>query len=260
MTELIRMFDLTNKVALVTGASRGLGEGIALCLAKAGAHVVINYASSKEKAVLVAEEVRKYGKRVLVIQGDVGKEEDVKRMFERIQKEFTQLDILVNNAGINSDFNIMDMDLANWEKIIRCNLTGNFICAKYAVEMMKEKRFGRIIQISSVVGEQGALFGQVHYASTKSGQLGFTKTLARTVAPFGITVNAIAPGVHMTKQVEGVLGSAGSSRLESVLKNIPLGILGAPDDIGFAVVFLASDEARYITGATIDVNGGLYMR
>jgi len=254
------MFDLTGKIALVTGASRGLGQGIAHCLAKAGAHVVVNYVSSKEKAIRVAEEIRELGREALVLQGDVGKEDDVKNIFESIKKEFGQLHILVNNAGINSDHDIMTMDLATWEKIIRCNLTGNFICAKYAVGMMKEKRYGRIIQISSVVGEQGALFGQVHYASTKGGQLSFTKTLARAVAPFGITVNAIAPGVHMTKQVEGVLGTGGASRLESVLKNIPLGILGTVDDIGYAAVFLASEEARYITGATIDVNGGLYMR
>lgn len=254
------MFDLTNKIALITGASRGLGQGIALCLAKAGAHVVVNYLSSKEKATAVAEEIKKVGKKGLVIQGDVGKEEDVRNIFERIKAEFGQLHILVNNAGINSDHDITTIDLATWEKIIRCNLTGNFLCAKYAVEMMKEQHDGRIIQISSVVGEQGALFGHVHYASTKGGQLSFTKTLARTVAPFGITVNAIAPGVHMTQQVEGVLGNLGSSRLQTVLKNIPLGILGTAEDIGYAVVFLASDEARYITGATIDVNGGFYMR
>ena len=254
------MFDLNGKTALVTGASRGLGKGIALCLARAGADVVANYAGSTEKAESVAGEIRNMGRRAVAIQADVGNEDDVRAMFERIRSEYGRLDILVNNAGINSDFDITTLQVEEWNKILRCNLTGNFLCAKHALEIMKENRHGRIIQISSLVGEQGALYGQIHYASTKGGQLSFTRTLARSVASFGITVNAIAPGVHMTEQVEAVLGNEGSSRLESIIRNIPLGVLGSIEDIGWAAVFLASKEAGYITGATLDVNGGLYMR
>ncbi len=254
------MFDLKGKTALVTGASRGLGKGIALCLAAAGADIAVNYLGSEEKALSTVEKIRKLGRKASVIQGDVGSEEDVKGIFAVVRKEFGGLDILVNNAGINSDQDITTLSVEEWERIIRSNLTGNFLCAKYAAEIMKERKYGRIIQISSVVGEQGALYGQVHYAATKGGQLGFTKTLARSLAPYGITVNAIAPGVHMTDQVEGILGATGSSRLERVLKSIPIGALGSVEDIGWAVVFLASGEAGYITGATLDVNGGLYMR
>ena len=254
------MFDLGGRTALVTGASRGLGKGIALCLARAGADVAVNYAGSTEKAESVAIEIKNLGQRAIAVQGDVGNEDDVCAMFERIRAEYGRLDILVNNAGINSDFDITTLQVEEWNKIIRCNLTGNFLCAKYALEIMKENMHGRIIQISSLVGEQGALYGQIHYASTKGGQLSFTRTLARSVASFGITVNAIAPGVHMTEQVEAVLGNKGSSRLNSVIQNIPLGVLGSIEDIGWAAVFLASKEAGYITGATLDVNGGLYMR
>jgi NAD(P)-dependent dehydrogenase (short-subunit alcohol dehydrogenase family) len=254
------MFDLTGRTALVTGASRGLGKSIALCLAKAGADVAVNYFGAEAKALSVAGEIRSLGKKAIALQGDVGKESDVHSLFANIEKEFGRLDILINNAGINSDFDITTLQVEEWDRILRSNLTGNFLCAKYAVALMKERKFGRIIQISSVVGEQGALYGHVHYAATKGGQLGFTKTLARSVAPYGITVNAIAPGVHMTEQVEGILGNTGASRLESVKKNIPLGILGGAEGIGWAAVFLSSEEAGYITGATLDVNGGLYMR
>ena len=253
------MFDLHGKTALVTGASRGLGKSTALCLARSGADVVVNYLGSKEKASDVVRQIEGLGGKAVAVQGDVGSESDVRSMFDRIRGEFGRLDILVNNAGINSDFDIFTLEPDEWDRIIRSNLTGNFLCAKYAAEMMRENNFGRIIQISSVVGEQGALYGHVHYAATKGGQLGFTKTLARTLAPYGITVNSIAPGVHMTEQVEGILGNTGSSRLESVKKNIPLGALGRGEDIGWAAVFLSSDEAGYITGATLDVNGGLYM-
>jgi len=254
------MFDLTGKTALVTGASRGLGKGIARCLAAAGADVAVNYLGSKEKALSTAEEIRRLGRKAFVAQADIGREDEVMRLFAAIRAEFGGLDILVNNAGVNSDYDITTLTLEEWERILHSNLTGNFLCAKYAVEIMKERKYGRIVQISSVVGEQGALYGQVHYAATKGGQLGFTKTLARSVASYGITVNAVAPGVHMTEQVESVLGSSGSPRIERVIKGIPLGSLGSAEDIGWAVVFLASKEAGYITGATLDVNGGLYMR
>ncbi len=254
-------FDLTGRTALVTGASRGLGRGIARCLAMAGADVAVSYLGSRDQADSAVAEIQALGRRAFAVQGDVGREADVRRIFDRLSSEFNGVDILVNNAGINSDFNIYDMTVEEWQRILNTNLTGNFLCAKYAVEMMRPRRYGRIIQISSVVGQQGALYGHVHYAATKGGQLSFTKTLARTVAADGITVNAIAPGVHITEQVEAVLGKENATtRLDAVLKAIPAGHFGSVEDIGWTAVFLSSAEAGYITGATFDVNGGLSMR
>lgn len=253
------MFELNGKTALVTGASRGLGKGAALCLAKAGADIVVNYAASEKSARETAAEITALGRKAYVIRADVGSEESVKSMFDEIGKTAGRIDILINNAGINSDDNIETMTREQWDRIIACNLTGNFLCAKYAFEMMKERRWGRIIQITSVVGEQGALYGQVHYAATKGGQMSFTKTLARTAAPYGVTVNGIAPGVIMTDQVESILGKEVSPRLKRTLDWIPLGALGKPEDIGTAAVFLASEEAGYITGEILNVNGGFFM-
>ncbi len=253
------MFNLTGKTAFVTGASRGLGMGIAKCLAEAGADIMVSYVKSKEEAERVAEEIRAMGRRAVVAQGDVGNEADVIRLFEAIEAAFGRLDILVNNAGINSNLDIDTIDLAEWERVLKTNITGCFLCSKYALPMMRRQKWGRIIQISSLVAEQGALFGQVHYASTKGAQLAFTKTLARSVALDGITVNSIAPGVHMTEQLAGIL-LADPKRMDITLERTPMHRIGTLEDIGYAAVFLASEEANFITGATIDVNGGAYMR
>lgn len=254
------MFDLTGKSALVTGSSRGLGRGIAVALAEAGADVVVNYRAAADRAREVAREIEALGRRALVIGADVSDPGQVERMYAEILEELGGLDILVNNAGTSATEDIFELDLAGWRRIIDTNLTSAYLCSKRAMEIMRERRFGRIIQISSIVGHQGALFGHVHYASTKSGMLGFTKTLARTGAPYGITVNAIAPGVIETELIHQVVGEGGENRLAEVVKTVPLARLGTVREIGTAAVFLASDEAGYITGATLDVNGGLYMR
>ena len=193
----------------------------------------------------------------MAVQGDVSQEGDVAHLFELTMREFSRLDILVNNAGTTAAEDIFSIDYDSWMKILNTNLTSNFLCAKYAMEIMKEARFGRIIQISSIVGHRGALYGHVHYAATKSGQLGLTKTLARTGAPYGITVNAVAPGIIGT---ELLYQTHSAEELEEIKRAIPLGEIGRVEDVGAAVVFLASEEARFITGATIDVNGGMYMR
>jgi 3-oxoacyl-[acyl-carrier protein] reductase len=250
------VFSLAGKVALVTGSARGLGAGIARVLGLAGADVIVNYERSAEEAETVAEELRELGRRSIVVQADVSSETDVVRLFERVKETFLRLDILVNNAGTTVDEDIFATSLESWQRIIGINLTGTFLCCKYAMEIMREQGTGRIINISSIVAHRGALYGHVHYAATKSGQLGLTKTLARTAAPFGITVNAIAPGLTQT---ELLFETHGSEEIKRLAKNIPLG-LGTVEGVGYAAVFLASDEAVHVTGATLDINGGMYMR
>ncbi|MEA3336744.1 MAG: 3-oxoacyl-ACP reductase family protein [Chloroflexota bacterium] len=250
------MFSLTQKVALVTGASRGLGAGIARALAQAGADVVVNYRSSSDRAGEVVDQIQALGRRALAVQADVSQESDVHHLFMELQKEFGRLDILVNNAGTTLPEDIFEISLKHWHQIIDTNLTSTFLCSKYAMEIMRFQESGRIINISSIVGQRGALFGHAHYAATKSGQLGLTKTVARTAAPYGVTVNAIAPGLINT---ELLLQTHGSEEIRELSAAIPLG-LGTVEDIGYAAVYLASDEARFVTGATIDVNGGAYLR
>lgn len=254
-------FDLNGKVALVTGSSQGLGGAIARCLSESGADVCVNYRSegSAEKAEAVAEYIRGQGRRALVVRADVSREEDVKRLIRTAVDHFGRLDILSCNAGINSDHNIFTMELEGWQRILDTNLTGTFLCCKYAVPIMKEQGFGRIVLTSSVVGEQGALFGQVHYAATKGGLLAFGRTLARTVAPYGITVNCVAPGTHPTETVKAILATSDPHRLDAAKERSPFKRLGTCEDIGYAVCYLASDEANFITGATLDVNGGVLM-
>ena len=250
------MFELNGKVALVTGSSRGIGKGIALSLARAGADVVVNYVGSEQAANDVAAQIREMGRRALVVRADVSAAEDVRSLFAQIMATFGKLDILVNNAGTSQPRDIFEMTNEDWDRIIRTNLTSGMLCSRAAMEIMREQRSGRIIFISSVVGERGALFGHVHYAATKSGQIGMVKTLARTAAPLGITVNAIAPGIILT---ELLLQTHGEDGVRALGEDIPLG-LGTVEDIGAAAVYLASDEAHYVTGATIDVNGGTNFR
>ena len=250
------MFSLKGKVALVTGSSRGIGRGIALALAEAGADVIINCMGNVAAAEEVAEKISAMGRKALVVKANVSEADQVKELFDKIMTEFGRLDILVNNAGTSQDKDIFEMTYEDWDRIIKTNLTSGMLCSKAAMEIMREQNSGRIIFISSVVGERGALFGHIHYAATKSGQIGITKTLARTGAKHNITVNAIAPGLIRTEllvQTHGVEG------VEELGASIPLG-LGKIEDVGAAAVFLASDEACYVTGATLDVNGGANFR
>ena len=250
------MSDLADQVAIVTGASRGLGRGIALVLAEKGAHVVVNYHQAKNAADEVAALIAKHGRRALIVQSDVGTPEGAKQLFDATLAEFGRLDILVNNAGTSQSKDVFEMTLDDWEWMIRTNLTSCFLCSKAAMEIMAKKKQGRIVNISSVVGHQGALFGHLHYAATKSGMLGVTRTLARTAAPLGITVNAVAPGCIETELLHQTLGEA---RVDEMRSKIPLG-LGTIRDVGLAVAYLCGEGGRYVTGATLDVNGGLYMR
>ena len=256
------MFELNGKKALVTGSARGIGKAVALCLAKAGADVCVNYVSerSTQAAQAVVDEIKAMGRDAVAIRADVSIEADVQRLMEETANALGGIDILVNNAGVNSNFNIYNMEAEEFERIFRNNMLSGFLCSKYVIPYMKKNNWGRIIMMASLTGQQGALFGQVHYSSTKGAQVSFAKTLARTVAADGITVNCIAPGVHMTDTLRDILVNSDPHRMDSTIERTPLGRIGTCEDIGHAAVFLASEEANFITGATIDVNGGLYMR
>ncbi len=256
------MFDLTGKVALVTGSSSGLGAAMARCLAEAGADVAVNYTSERSlsKAENVAEYIRSKGRRAIIVRADVSNEEAVKEMVETIDREFGRLDILCNNAGLNSSHDIYDLTLDEWNRIMQTNVGGAFLCSKYAIPIMKRGGYGRIIMTSSIVAQQGTLFGQIHYGASKGAQQSFAKTLARTVALDGITVNCVAPGSHLTETLQDILINSDPHRIDATIERIPMKKLGTCEDVGYAVVFLASEEAGYITGACIDVNGGAYMR
>ena len=256
------MFDLTGKVALVTGSSSGLGAAMARCLAEAGADVAVNYTSERSlsKAENVAEYIRSKGRRAIIVRADVSNEEAVKEMVETIDREFGRLDILCNNAGLNSSHDIYDLTLNEWNRIMQTNVGGAFLCSKYAIPVMKRGGYGRIIMTSSIVAQQGTLFGQIHYGASKGAQQSFAKTLARTVALDGITVNCVAPGSHLTETLQDILINSDPHRIDATIERIPMKKLGTCEDVGYAVVFLASEEAGYITGACIDVNGGAYMR
>lgn len=250
------MQDLKDKIALVTGATRGLGKGIALALAREGALVIINYPPFETRPDDVMKEIIDLGGQAVAMEADVSRYEDVQVMFRRINDEYERLDILINNAGTAQSKDIFETDVEDWHRIIETNLSSGFYCCKMAMEMMRKLHEGRIVFISSMVAHQGAIFGHVHYAASKSGQLGMVKTLARTGAPLGITVNAVAPGIIET---ELLFKTHGAEEVAKLSAKVPLG-LGKPEDVGNAVAFLCSTNARYITGATIDVNGGMYLR
>lgn len=251
------MSNLQNKTALVTGASRGLGKGIALALAANGAEVIINYPPFEEYPAEAVREIEALGGKAFALEADVSSYESVHLLYEQIREKAGRLDILVNNAGTSQAKDIFETGPEDWKHILDVNLSSGFYCSKKAMEMMREQGWGgRILFVSSMVAHQGALYGHVHYAASKSGQLGMMKTLARTGAPLGITVNAVAPGVIQTELLTRTHGEEGVSALAGA---IPLG-LGQPADVGNAVAFLCSENARYITGATLDVNGGMYLR
>lgn len=250
------MYEFTGKVALVTGASQGLGRGIALELAKRHATIVINYVGEDEAAENTLNEVRDLGVAAISIKADVSNPKEVEHLFQEIQSKYGRLDILVNNAGTSQAKDIFELDFEDWNKLINVNLGSGFLCSKKAMGLFKKQRYGRIVFVSSLVAQQGALYGHVHYAASKSGQLGLMKTLARTGAPYNITVNAVAPGIIQTELLEKIHGEAG---IEKLSEQIPLGV-GSVEDVGNVVAFLCSDESRYLTGITIDINGGMYIR
>ncbi|MFD0867553.1 3-ketoacyl-ACP reductase [Chlamydia abortus] len=245
---------LTGKIALVTGASRGIGRAIALHLAESGADVVVNYAGSEGAAEEVVKEITALGRRSMKIKADVKDSAQVEEMVKQVVEEFGRLDILVNNAGITRDNLIMRMKEDEFDEVIATNLKGVFNCLKAVTRPMMKQRSGRIINISSVVGSLGNP-GQVNYAAAKAGVIGMTKTAAKELASRGITVNAIAPGFIVTDMTDQLQGET----RDQLLRQIPLARLGQPEEIAKAVRFLASDDAAYMTGQTLHIDGGMYM-
>ncbi|CAC6295606.1 TPA: 3-oxoacyl-[acyl-carrier-protein] reductase [Staphylococcus aureus] len=242
------------KSALVTGASRGIGRSIALQLAEEGYNVAVNYAGSKEKAEAVVEEIKAKGVDSFAIQANVADADEVKAMIKEVVSQFGSLDVLVNNAGITRDNLLMRMKEQEWDDVIDTNLKGVFNCIQKATPQMLRQRSGAIINLSSVVGAVGNP-GQANYVATKAGVIGLTKSAARELASRGITVNAVAPGFIVSDMTDDL-----SDELkEQMLTQIPLARFGQDTDIANTVAFLASDKAKYITGQTIHVNGGMYM-
>ena len=277
---------LDGKAALVTGGSRGIGQAIAIMLASEGANVAVNYQSRKDQAADVidfinktdrmddldelikmidimdtveqAKEVRdmieSMGRHAIICQANVGKMDEVNRMRDKAVAEFGKIDILVNNAGIVKDKSFVKMTTEMWDDVISVNLTGTFNCTKAVIDGMLERHYGRIVNISSVIGRMGNR-GQANYAASKAGIIGLTQTLAKEFADKGVTVNAVAPGFIGTDMLKSVPAKI----MEKILAQIPMGRLGKPEEIASAVTYLVSPEAGYITGQVIDVNGGLYI-
>ncbi|WP_391121165.1 3-oxoacyl-[acyl-carrier-protein] reductase [Psychrobacillus sp. L3] len=248
------MGKLEGKTAIVTGASRGIGKDIALYLAKEGAKVAVNYSGSKEKAEAVVEEIKSLGGEAFAVQANVDHAEEVQKLISETLENFGTIDILVNNAGITRDNLLMRMKEQEWDDVLNTNLKGVFLCTKAVTRQMMKQRHGRIINITSIVGVSGNP-GQANYVAAKAGVIGLTKSTALELASRNITVNSVAPGFITTDMTDAL-----SEEVKTLMLNqIPLAKFGNPEDIAKAVAFLASDDANYITGQTLHVNGGMYM-
>ena len=241
--------DITNRVAIVTGSGRGIGQAIALKLAEVGAAVVVSDIAGAE---VVAEEIRSMGRQALAVSTDVSLPADVEKLVETTMSTYGHIDILVNNAGITRDHLLMRMSEEDWDSVLTVNLKSVYLCTRAVLSHMVKQRWGRIISMASIVGVVGNV-GQTNYTAAKAGIIGFTRSVAKEVASRGITANAIAPGfidTMMTRQLT-------ESQWQEVAKHIPVGYVGTPRDVAEAVAFLASEEARYITGQVLNVDGGM---
>jgi len=247
------MARLDGKIALVTGASRGIGRAIALKLASEGAKVAVNYRSGEAEAFAVASKIQALGGQALVLRADVGNAKEARALIAKVVDQWGRLDILVNNAGITRDKSLKKLTDEDWAEVINTNLNSVYYCCTAAIKGMCDQRYGRIINISSFVGQAGN-FGQANYSASKGGIIAFTKTAAIECAKFNVTVNAIAPGFTLTE----MLGKVPENVQEQIKARIPMGRFGQPEEIAKAVAFIAA-EGDYITGQQININGGVYM-
>ncbi|WP_284139917.1 MULTISPECIES: 3-oxoacyl-[acyl-carrier-protein] reductase [unclassified Virgibacillus] len=245
---------LKGKSAIVTGASRGIGREIALELAKQGANVAVNYAGNEVKAQQVVDEIQALGVQAFKIQANVADEESVKAMVKEVVERFGSIDVLVNNAGITKDNLLMRMKVDEFDAVIDTNLKGVFVCTKSVTRQMMKQRAGRIINVASIVGVSGNP-GQANYVAAKAGVIGLTKTTAKELASRNILVNAVAPGFISTDMTDALT----EEQKQAMLGMIPLEKFGAPEDVARVVRFLASEDANYITGQTIHIDGGMVM-
>ena len=245
---------LEGKTAVVTGGSRGIGRAICLRLAAMGAFVYVNYMSGESAAQETKEMIEQAGGQAAIIGFDVADSEQVQSAFKEIMNDRESVDILINNAGITRDGLMARMKESDWDAVLTTNLKGSFLCAKAAAKSMMKKRWGRIVNITSVIGFAGNA-GQVNYASAKAGLVGLTKSMAREFSSRNITVNGVAPGYIVTDMTS----SLSEDVQEKIKSEIPMGILGAPEDVAGAVAYLVSDDADYVTGQVLHVNGGMYM-
>lgn len=245
---------LVNKVAIITGGGNGLGRAICMALAGEGCKVVvsdIDVSSGKT----VRRKIMSLGRKAIYIKADVSKEEEVNQMTKTTLETFGRIDILVNNAGIFYRGSIEEMKEEDWNKVIDVNLKGVFLCSKTVIKQMKKQKSGNIVNIASIAGKTGGILSGANYVVSKAGVIGFTKRLAKEMGPYGVNVNAVAPGSIDTPMVRAMP----AEETESLVKMIPLGRIGQPEDVASAVVFLVSREAGYITGVTLHVDGGLFM-
>lgn len=245
--------ELLGKVALVTGAAQGIGKAIALLLAEKGADVVVSDINV-EKAQETAREIEEKGRKSMALKVNVADPDEVEQMVETIIEKFSRIDILVNNAGITRDKLLLRMSSEDWDAVLDVNLKGVFNCTKSVIKYMSKQRSGKIVNIASVVGLMGNV-GQANYAASKAGVIGFTKTVAREFAQRGININAIAPGYIQTPMTEVLPEKV----KEELMRLIPMGRLGQPEDVAQAVLFLVSEASNYVTGQVLNVNGGIYM-
>ncbi len=244
--------DLKGKVALVTGSGRGIGKATALMLAECGADVVVNDLKHGDGEEAAASAIRALGRKAVVVAADVAERTQVQALFDQAADTKGGVDILVNNAGIARSNTMADISMEDWQAVLEVNLTGVFNTCQLFTPPMMERGWGRIINISSIAGRRGSLFGDVHYSSAKAGVIGFTKCLARIAAPRGVTVNAVAPGIARTEILS-------EEHHQASLGRIPMGRAAMPEEIASVILFFASSLASYVTGTVLDVNGGSYM-
>ena len=254
MVDLARLMNFTDQVVVVTGASRGIGRAIALVFAQAGARLAL-VSRTADALEAVAVEVRAVGAEALVLPTDVAVEAEVDQAIDRVVAEWGRVDVLVNNAGLIDFGPLHEIEPTAWDKVMGANLTGAYLCSRAVAPVMEKNQAGRIVNITSVSAQTGGVSGGVHYTASKGGLTAMTKTLARDLAPHNITVNAISPG-----QIDADPELLTPEQREKVMAMIPLGRLGEPEEIAYAALFLASPMADYITGTTLDVNGGIFKR